>query len=100
MARPAVGRPSGDEPRPDSSVVAASTTRAVLQAVAQVMPDDGEDVVTRVDIRSGWAGAVHVRVHSRIRRSAGDELGPRLRRLLDEVHHGRHTVEIVWGSAE
>ncbi|MDA8310477.1 MAG: hypothetical protein M0Z46_07665 [Actinomycetota bacterium] len=80
-------------------VVAAATTRRVLEALAQALPEDGEDLVTRVDIRNGWAGAVHVRVHSLLSRAAGEELGERVRRAVADAVSSRHTVEIVWSSA-
>lgn len=88
-----------DKQRPERTVVDAATTRKVLEALARAIPDTGEDVVTRVDIRSGWAGAVHVRVHSLLSRDANDELGRRLRRAVAEAVQARHSVEIVWASA-
>lgn len=74
-------------------------TRRVLDALARAMPQDGEDLVTRVDIRSGWAGAVHVRIHTLLPRLGGEELGDRIRRAVEEAVPTRNTVEIVWGSA-
>ena len=80
-------------------MVAAVTTREVLEAVARAIPEVGEDVVTRVEIRSGWAGAVHVRVHTLLSRETAAAFGHGLRKEVDKVVHARHTVEIVWASA-
>lgn len=81
-------------------MVAALTVRRVLDAVARAVPDKGDDVVTRVDIRNGWAGAVHVRVHSMLAQGADDQFAQRLRRGVAQAVAGRrHTVEIVWASA-
>lgn len=80
-------------------MVAVSTTRRVLEAVARVLPVNGDDVVTRVDVRDGWGGAVHVRVHSRLARAEAGSLGPELRAAMAAAVPGRHTVEIVWASS-
>lgn len=68
-------------------------------AVANVIPHIGDDVVTRVEIRDGWGGAVHVTVHSRLMHGDAGDFAPRLRRALAQAVAGRHTVEIVWASA-
>lgn len=91
--------PSSDALSPNRAVVAAETTRQVLEALARAIPEKGEDLVTRVEIRSGWAGAVHVRVHSLLPRAAGEELADRVRRSIADAVPSRHTVEIVWASA-
>jgi len=88
-----------DAHEPEPAVVDAVTTREILEAVARALPDRGEDLVTRVDIRNGWAGAVHVRVHSLLTRDAEDDLGRRLRRAVAEAVHVRHSVEVVWASS-
>lgn len=80
-------------------MVEGLTTRQVLEAVARAVPDAGDDVVTRLEIRNGWAGAVHVRVHTLLRRDADAEFARRLRRAVAEGVKARHWVEIVWASA-
>jgi hypothetical protein len=80
-------------------VVAAAVTRRVLEALAHAVPDRGEDLVTRVEIRDGWAGAVHVRVHSLLLRAEGEEFAHRVRQTVDAAVRSRHTVEIVWESS-
>jgi hypothetical protein len=79
-------------------MVSAEIARNVLVAIAQAMPD-GHDVVTGVDIRAGWGGAVHVRVHSRLSPQAGAVLARRVRQSLPAVLPERHTVELLWASA-
>lgn len=90
---------SSDGHVPERVVVAGLTTREVLEAVARTVPDKGEDLVTRVDIRDGWGGAVHVRVHTLLGWGADEEFGRRLRRELAQAVNVRHRVEIVWSSA-
>ncbi len=80
-------------------MVGGLTTREVLEAVARTIPDTAEGVVTRVDIRDGWGGAVHVRVHTLRRRGEDEEFGRRLRQEVAEAVRVRHLVEIVWSSA-
>jgi hypothetical protein len=89
----------GDGHGSERAVVEGLTTREVLEAVARAIPDTGEDVVTRLDIRDGWAGAVHVRVHTLLRRDSDEEFARRLRRAVAEEVKARHWVEIVWASA-
>jgi len=80
-------------------VVAVDTTRGVLLALAQALPDEGSDLVTRLEIHDGWGGAVHVRIQTQVPRSAaGRELETRLRAAVGTaLGQRRHRVEMRWG---
>jgi hypothetical protein len=53
-------------------------TKRVLSAIAQVVPDDGQTHLTRIDIRPGWGNILNVRLHTPMARSAaGQEFGAR-----------------------
>lgn len=80
-------------------MVAASTARRVLQALASVLPDDGADLVTRVDIHDGWGGAIHVRVHTGLDRARHKELATQIRQAVGRELNVRHRVELVWAAA-
>ncbi len=79
-------------------VVAASEGKQVLQAVAESLPDDGENVLTKLEVYEGWGDILVVRLHVSDR--AGDRgLAKRARELVaDAVGERRHQVEIVWYS--
>ena len=79
-------------------MVSAETARLILQGIAEAMPLQGDDVVTRVEIRDGWGGAIHVRVHSLLPRGGDQELGMRIRTSIARLVAERHRVEIVWAS--
>jgi hypothetical protein len=80
-------------------VVAASEGKQVLQAVAGSLPDDGENVLTKLELYEGWGDILVVRLHVADR--AGDRgLAKRVREsVTDAVGERRHQVEIVWCSA-
>jgi hypothetical protein len=80
-----------------ASVVTAATTRQVLRAVAEAITPDCHDAVTRVDIRDGWGGAIHVRVYTGVPRHSDVEFPERLRAAVARVVPARHRVEVVWG---
>jgi hypothetical protein len=80
-------------------VVAARTARMVLEAVAEAMPRQGGNVVTRVDIVDGWGGLIQVRVHTLLSRDADSELPARLGAAMARSVSGRHRVGVVWASA-
>ena len=75
-------------------------TKSVLSAIAQVLPDDGHDYLTKLDIRRGWGNVLYVRLHTTVPPSeAGREFGGRLRDAIREaLGEERHSVEIVWGA--
>ena len=75
-------------------------TRRVLAAVAQVLPDDGQNHLTRLDIHHGWGDTLNVRLHTTMPQSAiGREFGVKLREAVDgALIDQRHTVEIVWDA--
>jgi hypothetical protein len=75
-------------------------TKRVVSAIAQVLPDDGRDYLTKLDIRRGWGNVLNVRLHTTLPPSeAGRELGDQLRAAIAEaLQDERHHVEIVWGT--
>ena len=75
-------------------------TKRVLTAVPQVLPDEGPDHLTRLDIRRGWGDVLNVRIHTTMSRStAGREFAAKLREAIDDaLGDERHAVEIVWGA--
>lgn len=81
-------------------MVNTRTVRGILRALAEALPEEGEDILTGLEIRDAWGDAVLVRLHTRATRSpATDQLAERLRMaVLGEVGDLRHRVEIVWGS--
>jgi hypothetical protein len=75
-------------------------TKSVLSAIAQVLPDDGHNYLTKLDIRRGWGDVLHVRLHTTVPPSAaGREFGDRLRDAIGQaLGDERHSVVIVWGA--
>lgn len=75
-------------------------TKRVLSAIAQVVPDDGQTHLTRIDIRPGWGNILNVRLHTPMARSAaGQEFGAKVREAVDHaLGDERHSVEIVWDA--
>jgi hypothetical protein len=75
-------------------------TRRVLAALAQVLPDDGCNHLTRLDFHHGWGDTLNVRLHTTMPPSEiGRELGAKLREAVDNALIGqRHTVDIVWDA--
>jgi hypothetical protein len=76
-------------------------TKRLFSAIAQALPDDGRDYLTKLVIRRGWGNVLNVQLHTTLPRSeAGRELGDQLRAAIAEVlGEERHHVEIVWGAS-
>jgi hypothetical protein len=76
-------------------------TKRVFEAIAQVLPDDGHNYLTKVDVRRGWGDILNVRLHTTMpRNEGGRELGERLRSAIGEaLGDERHFVEMVWGAS-
>lgn len=76
-------------------------TKRVLSAIAEVLPDDGHNYLTKVDIRRGWGDVLNVQLHTTMPRTEGGrELGEKLRDAIDKaLRDERHLVEIVWGAS-
>jgi hypothetical protein len=83
------------------STGSVGTTKRVLSAIAQVLPDDGHNYLTNLDIRRGWGTVLNVQLHTPLPRSeAGRAFGNLLRDAIDEVlGDERHHIEIVWGAS-
>lgn len=81
-------------------MVEAETTRGILLALAGALPDEGEDLLTGLEVRDAWGGALLVRVHSAAIPAAGrHDLGERLRRAVRSATGDRRCrIDIVWGS--
>lgn len=77
-------------------MVDAATARLVLTALADALPPEGNDVVTRIDIHRGWGDVIQIRIHSRLARDA--ELAGSFRRAVAAKLEARHRIEIVWAS--
>ena len=77
-------------------------TKRVLSAIAQVLPDDGHNYLTKVDIRRGWGNVLNVQLHTTMPRTEGGrEFGQKLRNAIGEaLGEERHFVEIVWGASD
>jgi hypothetical protein len=76
-------------------------TKRILSAIAQVLPDDDQNYLTKIDIRRGWGDVLNVRLHTTMPRTEyGREFGQRLREAIGEaLGEERHLVEIVWGTS-
>ena len=75
-------------------------TKRVLTAIAKVLPDDGHNYFTKLEIRRGWGNILNVQLHTTMPHSeAGREFGDKLRLAISEaLGDERHHVEIVWGA--
>ncbi len=75
-------------------------TKRVLSSIAEVLPDDGHNYLTKVDIRRGWGDVLNVQVHTTMTRAEGGRvLGEKLRDAVHEaLRDERHFVQIVWGT--
>jgi RNA binding exosome subunit len=76
-------------------------TKRVLSAIAQALPDDGHNFLTKLVIRRGWGNVLNIQLHTTMPQSeVGREFGEQLRDAIDEVlRDERHLVEIVWGAS-
>jgi RNA binding exosome subunit len=82
-------------------VVASETTKRVLEALADVLPEDGTSPVKALRIHDGWGNMVFVAIHTALSRSSDHELGNRMRESVERVLAGqRHRVELIWESLE
>lgn len=81
-------------------VVTGHVAKRVLAAVADALPDEGDGVLTRLELRDSWGGSVLVRVHSMLLRTDDEQLHARVGSAVAQaLGDRRHVVEVVWGSA-
>jgi hypothetical protein len=75
-------------------------TKRVLAAIAEVLPDDGHNYLTKLEIRHGWGDILNVQLHTTMPRSeTGRQFGDQLRDAIgNALGDERHHVEIVWGA--
>lgn len=74
----------------------------MLGALAEALPDEGRNVITRVEFADGWGDMFHIRLHTVVPRlgEAGERLVDEVRtRIAEAVGARRHYVEIVWSSS-
>jgi hypothetical protein len=45
-------------------MVDVDITRSILLGLANALPDEGENLITRLDIRKGWGDAIAVHIHT------------------------------------
>jgi hypothetical protein len=78
-------------------VVATEITRRVLTGLAEALPEEGRNLITRVDIKRGWGETVMVRVYSGALGGQPSELKAIFKAAIDEVlGDERHDVQVVW----
>jgi hypothetical protein len=81
-------------------MIAVSTTRQLLLAIAEALPEEGHDLVTRLEIWEGWGSVVHVRVHTGLPRSVGQRPLTEIKGAIESsLGSQRHRVEIAWSCA-
>lgn len=85
--------------RPDGDG-GVEVTKRVLAAVAQVLPDDGQNHLPKLEIWQGWGHILSIRLYTTMSQStAGREFAAKLREAIAEaLGNQRHTVEIVWDA--
>jgi divalent metal cation (Fe/Co/Zn/Cd) transporter len=82
-------------------MVASETTKRVLEALADALPEEGTSPVKSLRIHDGWGNMVFVAIHTALSRSSDHELGNRIKDSVEGALGGqRHRVEIIWESLE
>jgi hypothetical protein len=72
-------------------------TKRILEAIAEVLPDDGHHHISRLDVRRGWGNILNIRIHATT--TAGEGLKVKLREAIEKaVGDQRHSIEIVWNT--
>lgn len=81
-------------------MVASETTKRILLALANVLPEDGTSPIRSLRIHDGWGDMVVVAIHTHLSRASAHDLGTQLRESVEgALADRRHRVEIVWDSA-
>jgi hypothetical protein len=79
-------------------MVDVDVTRSLLLGLADALPDEGHNLITRIDIRKGWGNAISVRIHA----GASAQHGPidvkrQFKKAVDDaMGTERHLVMVEW----
>jgi hypothetical protein len=79
-------------------MVASDITRRVLTGLASVLPQEGRNLITRIDISRAWGDAIQVKIYAGASLEHEPvELRPIFKKAVDDaLGQQRHLVEIVW----
>jgi hypothetical protein len=74
--------------------------RRVLDALGQVLPEEGYGHLRRLDIRHGWGNVLNIRLYSHLSPTPDrQEFAATVRRVIDDALGAeRHVIEIVWDA--
>jgi hypothetical protein len=79
-------------------MVSTDITRRVLTGLASALPEEGRNLITRIDIKRVWGDATQVKIYAGA--SLGHEpveLKPIFKKAVDDaLGHQRHLVDIAW----
>jgi hypothetical protein len=73
-------------------------TRRVLLGLSEVLPEAGHNVLTGVDMRTGWGDTIFVTVRSGIPRHENrEEIGARYKMAVAAaLGDARHQIQVKW----
>jgi len=73
-------------------------TRSVLIGLAGALPAEGQNVLTGIDMRTGWGGIIFVTIRSDLSPLGGrDDVGNRYEMAVAAaLGAARHRVEVKW----
>ena len=79
-------------------MVSAATTKRVLEILAGVLPEEGDDLVTGLRIHEGWGATMQVAVHTALSPATPSwhALAGRISDEMASVVTRRHQVRLVW----
>ena len=79
-------------------MVSAATTRRVLEVLAGMLPDEGDDLVTGLRIHEGWGATMQVAVHTALSPDTPPwhAFSSRISEGMAAVVRRRHQVRLVW----
>jgi hypothetical protein len=74
--------------------------RRVLVGLSEVLPQEGHNVLTGIDMHSGWGATIYVTVRSGIPPHEGrDEIGNRYRMAVAAaLGSARHQIQVKWDT--
>ena len=72
-------------------------TKNVLLGLAEALPQDGYNVLTGIDMRTGWGDTIFVTIRSGIPPESRDEVGSRYRMAVaGALGPARHHFHVQW----
>ncbi|HVA06165.1 MAG TPA: hypothetical protein VNG12_05415 [Acidimicrobiales bacterium] len=79
-------------------MVSATQTKRVLAALAEALPDDGRNLITRVDVSRMWGDAVQVKIFTSASiHHEPRELRPLFQKAVDDaLGEERHLLSVEW----